>query len=216
MVADTETLQAERAGQRFSEWLEGAPIKRTAARELLQGLGIKPDTIRVPGISAAVAWLSPEQVAAMDAAAARVAAGESVAAVCSGSAADEGLAAPATSRDRSRPDADTMMRVMGALLQAQGAGVVPSPLTRARALREAAVEGLRLTAEELAEITGRPAAGIARLRSGSRLQGYRVWRVGGSAADPEPVYVLTETAGLRAPGDPRRAPGRDESRPDAD
>lgn len=216
MDADAQPVQAEQAGQRFSEWLKSVEIKRTAARELLQGLGIKPTKIRVPGISAAVVWLTPEQITVMNAAAARVAAGESVASVCAGGPAEDAAIAPVSGRERSRPDADSMMRLLGGLLQAHGGAVPSSPLSRARAMREAAQGGLRLTTAELAELTGRHIAGIERMRSGSRLQGYRLWRLPGTAADPETVWMLSEASGPRAVGDPLRSPGREEPRQDAD
>lgn len=188
MVADNQPLQAEPAGRRFSDWLEDAPIGRTAARELLVGLGIEPIKVRLPGISAAVAWLDPDAISAMDAAAARVASGESVSQVCGHATAE-----PVPIRDRSRLDADGMTRALSTALQPQQGAPPSSPLTRARALREAATEGLLLTSAELAELAGLSPEGIRRLRSGMRIKGYRAWRVRGSAADPETVWRLTET-----------------------
>jgi hypothetical protein len=217
MVADVEILQAETSGQRFSDWLEAAPIKRTAARELLQGLGIEPLKVRVPGVSAKVAWLTPEQIQAMDAAVARVQAGETVAEVCA--AADAPPAEPgmvaAPVRKPSRPDADTLAAMLGAVLQLQQQAP-PSPLARARMLREVVAEGLALSTSELAEVLGRSVESLARLRGGQRVAGYRVWRVEGGATDPETYWRLTDPSGSRVPGDPRRAPVRDQSQPDAD
>lgn len=77
-VANSST----RDGMRQSDWIQTAPIGRTAAYKLIAGLGIESAKTRLPGIATEVAWLSRDQIAVLDAAAARVAGGESVAAVC--------------------------------------------------------------------------------------------------------------------------------------
>lgn len=204
MTATDSAIHPEPAGQRFSDWLESAPIGRTAARELLTGLAIQPEKIRLPGISAAVAWLTPAQVVVMDRAAARVAAGESVSAVI----AEAGTAdpPPAPVRERSRPAADpsqlaTLAAALAGALQSgrdpsQPVAALPATLalTRARALQEAARDGLMLTSAELAQITGLPVEGIAALRGGSRVHGYRLVKIKGSAADPSPLWRLTPSS----------------------
>ena len=72
-------IEALPSGQRLSEWIEAAPIGKTAAYELLKALGITPTKARFPGSAAAVSMLTPQQVAIMDAAAEQVAAGRSIA-----------------------------------------------------------------------------------------------------------------------------------------
>jgi hypothetical protein len=209
MSATDPALSPEPSGQRFSAWLEQAPIGRTAARELLTGLGIEPARVRLPGISAAVAWLTPEQQATMDQAAARVAAGQSVAQVVADAGGPAGGAAapPPTVRDRSQPVADpgqlaALVAVVVGALEARrdpsqpiaalpaAAPPEPSPLARARALQEAAREALMLTSAELAQITGLPVERIDGLKGGSRLQGFRLRRIKGSTADPAPLWQL--------------------------
>ncbi len=204
MTATDPVQPADPAGLRFSAWLEQAPIGRTAARELLTGLGIQPERVRLRGLSAAVAWLTPPQVAAMDQAAARVAGGESVAQVVAGAAG--ATPSPAAGRDRSRSDADPgnlaamAAALVGALQAARDpsqpiapplpAAAVPSPLARARALQQAAREELLLTSGELAQLTGVPLEMIEALSSGRRLQGYRLRRIRGSSVDPAPLWQL--------------------------
>lgn len=209
MSATDPPLSPEPSGQRFSDWLQQAPIGRTAARELLAGLGIAPAKVRLPGVSAAVAWLTPEQQAAMDQAAARVAAGQSVAQVVAdaGGPAGGDTGPPATVRDQSQPIADpgqlaALVAVVVGALEArrdlsQPVGALPaagppepSPLARARALQAAAAEGLILTSAELAQITGLPVERIDGLKGGSRLQGFRLRRIKGSTADPAPLWQL--------------------------
>lgn len=192
----------------------------------MAGLGIEPAKVRLPGISAAVAWLDPDAIAEMDQAAARVASGESVAQVCA-DVTGQVMAERAPIRNPSRPDADPGQfaamvaaivaametrrdpsQPVAALPPAQPSEPAPEPpLARARALREAAAEGLMLTTDELAHLTGKPAEAIERLRSGSRLQGYRVWKLPGTSADPEPVWRLSEAEWAR--GVVERLQGRD-------
>ena len=62
-------------GIRLSQWIATAPISRATTYQLLRLLGITPEKSSVPGVRAEVAMLTTEQVAAMDAAAARMAAG---------------------------------------------------------------------------------------------------------------------------------------------
>ena len=209
MTATDSVLSPEPSGQRFSTWLESAPIGRTAARELMAGLGIEPGRVRLPGISAAVAWLTPEQQSTMDQAAARVAAGQSVAQVVAdgGGPAGGDTGPPATTRDRLQPVADAgqlaalAAAIVGALearrdpsqtvaaLPAAGPPE-PSPLARAAALQQAAREGLMLTSAELAQITGLPVGQLDGLKGGARLQGYRLRKIKGSTADPAPLWQL--------------------------
>ncbi len=207
MTATDSAIHLEPAGQRFSDWLESAPIGRTAARELLTGLAIQPEKIRLPGISAAVAWLTPAQVVAMDQAAARVAAGESVAAVIAEAGDDDPTPAPVRKRSRPAADPSQLATLAAALASALQSGrdpsqpvaalpAITSPLARARALQEVARDGLMLTSAELAQITGLPVEGIEALRGGSRLHGYRLVRIRGSAADPSPLWRLTPPSAM--------------------
>jgi hypothetical protein len=72
-------IEAMPSGQRLSEWIEAAPIGKTASYELLKALRITPAKTRFPGSAAAVSMLTAEQVAVMDRAAMQVAAGQSIA-----------------------------------------------------------------------------------------------------------------------------------------
>ncbi len=74
-----EAIEALPSGQRLSEWIEAAPIGKTASYELMKALGITPAKARFPGSAAAVSVLSAEQLVIMDRAAEKVAAGQSIA-----------------------------------------------------------------------------------------------------------------------------------------
>ena len=74
-----EAIEALPSGQRLSEWIEAAPIGKTATYELMKALGVTPAKARFPGSAAAVSMLTAEQVAVMDGAAEQVAAGRSIA-----------------------------------------------------------------------------------------------------------------------------------------
>jgi len=100
---------------------------------------------------------------------------------------------------------EQLTTAIAALLQAQQQQQAPpSPLARARALREAAEGGLVLSTTELATILGRSAEGLARLRHGQRIAGYRVARQPAGPTDVEAYWLLISPDGLRVPGDPRR------------
>ena len=79
MTETTAAVEAQPSGQRLSQWIEAAPIGKTAAYELLKALGITPAKARFPGSAAAVSVLTAEQAAVMDRAAEQVAAGRSIA-----------------------------------------------------------------------------------------------------------------------------------------
>jgi hypothetical protein len=79
MTDTSAAIEALPSGQRLSEWIEAAPIGKTASYELLKALGITPAKARFPGSAAAVSLLTPQQVAIMNAAAEQVAAGRSIA-----------------------------------------------------------------------------------------------------------------------------------------
>jgi hypothetical protein len=79
MTDTTAAVEAQPAGQRLSQWIDAAPIGKTAAYELLKALGITPAKARFPGSAAAVSMLTAEQAAIMDRAAEQVAAGRSIA-----------------------------------------------------------------------------------------------------------------------------------------
>lgn len=79
MTDTSAAVEALPSGQRLSQWIEQAPVGKTAAYELLRALGITPGKARFPGSAAAVSVLTAEQVAVMDRAAEQVAAGRSIA-----------------------------------------------------------------------------------------------------------------------------------------
>jgi len=200
---DDAPVQAESAGIRFSEWLSKAPIGRTTAKQLIKGLAITPDRISMPGLSAKVAWLRPEEQRILDQAAAQIKLNKSVSQVIA--EAKGGETAPLPAAPSRNPIAASQQDGLLRLLAAMGPSPAPSPLARARAMRDAAAEGLLLTAEELAGLTGRNRDAIDRMRSGSKLMGYRVWKVPGGSADPEPVFRLVAATQMRpiATADPQ-------------
>jgi hypothetical protein len=73
-----DALDATPAGIRLSQWIEQAPIGKTAAYDLMRALGITPGKARVAGSSAPVSILTAQQQAAMDQGAAAIAAGRSI------------------------------------------------------------------------------------------------------------------------------------------
>lgn len=101
---------------------------------------------------------------------------------------------------------DQLATVLATVLQAQQLAP-PSPLARARALREAAAEGLVLTTTELSQLTGLAAVALERIGSGKRVMGYRLHKLRRSPHDPEQVWRLSDPgqAGFRQLGDPTGA-----------
>jgi len=79
MTDTSAAVEAMPSGQRLSEWIEQAPIGKTATYELMKALRITPAKARFPGSAAAVSMLTAEQVVVMDRAAMQVAAGQSIA-----------------------------------------------------------------------------------------------------------------------------------------
>ena len=79
MTDASTAVEALPSGQRLSQWIEQAPIGKTAAYELLRALGITPCKARFPGSASAVSVLTAEQLVVMDRAAEQVAAGRSIA-----------------------------------------------------------------------------------------------------------------------------------------
>ena len=77
MTDTSAAVEAMPSGQRLSEWIEQAPIGKTATYELMKAVGITPAKARFPGAAAAVSMLTAEQVVVMDRAAMQVAAGQS-------------------------------------------------------------------------------------------------------------------------------------------
>lgn len=194
-----DVLSAVPDGQRLSDWIEQAPIGRTATYALLQALAIEPGKARLQGVARPVAMLTTEQITQLDAAVDRLQQGESISQLAGEPAASaiihehsrmltpaglevaleslasalQALAAPVAPAGL-----ETALESLAGALQALAPPVIPTPLARARALRDAAAEGLLLTTDELAQITGLPLAELEVRRSGDRLQGYRLKKVG--------------------------------------
>ena len=138
MTDTSAAVEALPSGQRLSEWIEAAPIGKTASYELLKALRITPTKARFPGSAAAVSTLTSEQVAIMDAAAEQVAAGRSIAELTAITA-------------RPRTAVNTTDEGQG------GAALLP----RLEAAERAIASGLPLTTVEVAWILGvKPGATI--------------------------------------------------------
>ena len=58
MTDASTAVEALPSGQRLSQWIEQAPIGKTAAYELLRALGITPCKARFPGSASAVSVLT--------------------------------------------------------------------------------------------------------------------------------------------------------------
>ena len=160
------TVEAVPDGLRLSDWHESKGIPRTNAYGLLKLLGIKPDSRKVPGARKPVAWLSTEQIAALDPLADRLRDGATL------SKLEAELSG--TVRDRSAGDAlatvpndaglsgmvphGSGLSGMEALAQLAAAlapaAAAPDPLTVPRRLAEAADLGAWLTTPELAAVVG--------------------------------------------------------------
>lgn len=173
----SDAIDAVPDGMRLSDWVEARPVVKATAYALMKALGIEPVKVRQAGISRPVSWLDTSMVIAMDAAVERLQGGATVAQIAN----DYGPL------QTTEPEPSLAQQ-----LQLKAMFPTPSPLTRARELHQAAAEGLMLTTEELALMTGVSMEAMARLRSGMRIKGYRVVKVPGSVVDPEPVWRLTD------------------------
>ena len=126
-----QTLPAEPSGIRLSQWIEGAPIGKTAAYELLKALGITPGKARIAGSSAPVSILTAEQQAAMDQGAAAIASGRSIAEISTALAAPPRSAAiirEPESAQQEPPGPDLLLARLEAIERAQRTG---APLSTA-------------------------------------------------------------------------------------
>jgi hypothetical protein len=161
MTDITAAVEAQPSGQRLSQWIEAAPIGKTAAYELLKALGITPAKTRFPGSAAAVSMLTAEQAAIMDRAAEQVAAGRSIAE----------LTAITT---RPRTAVNTTDEAQGGKVTAQDQAAL---LARLEAAERAIRSGLPLTTGEVTWIMGaRPgAATVTRGRIIATRHGRNVW-----------------------------------------
>jgi hypothetical protein len=165
-----EAIEALPSGQRLSEWIEAAPIGKTATYELMKALGVTPAKARFPGSAAAVSLLMAEQVAVMDGAAEQVAAGRSIAELTSITARPRTTAndhGEAVELDVSVPDRTDL-------------------LARIEAADGAIRSGVPLSTAEVSWILGAlaRAAGLPRLaRSSYRVELLQAPRRGASALD---------------------------------
>lgn len=161
MTDTSAAVEALPSGQRLSEWIEQAPIGKTAAYELLKALGITPGKARFPGSAAAVSVLTAEQVAIMDAAAEQVAAGRSIAELTAITA-------------RPRTTANATDEAQGGKVTAKDQATL---LARIQAADGAIRSGLPLTTEQVAWIMGaRPGAEtVTRGRIIATRHGRNVW-----------------------------------------
>ena len=161
MTDTSAAVEAMPSGQRLSEWIEAAPIGKTASYELLKALRITPTKARFPGSAAAVSMLTPEQVVIMDAAAEQVAAGRSIAELTAITA-------------RPRTAVNTTDEAQGGKVTAKDQATL---LARIQAADGAIRSGLPLTTEQVAWIMGaRPGAEtVTRGRIIATRHGRNVW-----------------------------------------
>lgn len=165
MELSSLAVEAVPDGQRLADWHEDRGIPRTNAYGLLKLLGIKPDSRKVPGARKPVAWLSAEQIAALDPLAERLRDGATL------SRLEAELSG--TVRDRSAGDALATvpndaglsgmvpngpglsgMEALAQLAAALSPASAPDPLAVPRRLAEAADLGVWLTTPELAAVVG--------------------------------------------------------------
>lgn len=206
MEAAPLAVEAVPDGLRLSDWWEARQIPRTNAYGLLKLLGIKPDSRKVPGARKPVAWLSAEQIAALDPLAYRLRDGATLSkleAELSGmvrnrSAGGALASVPSEAELSGMVPHGSGLSGMEALAQLAAAlapaSAAPDPLTVPRRLAEAADLGAWLTTPELAAVVGmapgtvrgwadghspRPGFVVERRRDGSRTW----WRVADQAAD---------------------------------
>lgn len=161
-----EPLDALPSGIRLSQWIAAAPISRATAYELLRALGIETEKVRVAGSRAPVAFLTAEQVAAMDGAAARIAAGTPLAEIAGSLARRPSADGPWMPEPDPEPSAD-------------GPQTPLSLPERLAAIESAQRTGAPLTTAEVQLLIGaRPgAAVVTRGRLTVRRQSRNVWAI---------------------------------------
>jgi hypothetical protein len=162
----------------LKDWIAASPVGRTTAYQLLDALGLNPGKAVFPGYPKAVPFLSPDQRAAMDAAALAVRNGRSVASIAAETAAASGEIAPAPRQTLAGAAAEVQGEqgearlAAGAQAFADAGGLAaviaaaiahalpqqpapePDPLLIAERLAAAATAGHWLTTAELAELLG--------------------------------------------------------------
>ena len=155
-------LEVIPAGLRLSDWIDGAPIGKTATYELLKALGITPAKVKLPGGSAAVSVLSEAEADRMDAAASAVASGLPISSLAGALA-----SSPRTTATAANVAADLEPEALGPELL----------LARLEAGERAVRSGLPLTTTEVSWILGaRPgAATVTRGRIVATRHGRNVW-----------------------------------------
>jgi hypothetical protein len=161
MPDTSAAIEALPSGLRLSEWIEAAPIGKTATYELMRALGITPAKARFPGSAAAVSMLTGEQVALMDRAAEQVAAGRSIAELSAITA-------------QPRTTANDHGEALAPDAHAIGADAL---LARLEAAERAIASGLPLTTAEVSWILGaRPGTSVVvRGRITATRHGRNVW-----------------------------------------
>jgi hypothetical protein len=139
-----DAIETAPSGIRLSAWVAQAPISRATAYQLIRLLGITPGKAAAPGSRVPVSYLSADDQARMDAAAARIAGGTPISALAT-------ALAPRSAPDESADDQETT-------------GQPPGPellLARLEAIERAVHTGAPLTTPEVEWMLGaRPGASV--------------------------------------------------------
>lgn len=214
LAVEAAPVAVELDSVRLSDWIDAHPqVSRSTAYELLKLLAIEPERRRVPGSRKPVSHLTADHVATLEPWALALERGEPLSKVRDRlkQSGIEPAARPGPTETvpNDQPEqsgivpVEQMAALLGAVLQAQQASP-PSPLARARALRQAAAEGLELTTTELSQLVGLSPAALERIDGKRRVMGYRLHRLRRGVHDPEQRWRIADPrqVGFRVMGDP--------------
>lgn len=161
MTTVPEAAASEPNGIPLKDWIEGAPVGRTAAYSLLKVMGLTPEKAIFPGYPKPIPFLAPDQQAAMDAAALMMKNGKTlsqVAAKMNGEP-DPEVIAPRPAGAVALAQSEALATLADSIAQAV-AQIAPQqppqadPLRVAERLHRAAELGAWLSTPELAELLG--------------------------------------------------------------
>jgi hypothetical protein len=126
-----DAIEATPDGIRLSQWVAGAPVSRATAYQLLKVLGIETEKVPIHGSRAPVAVLNNQQVAAMDAAAARIASGTPLSAIAAAMVPRQSADGPWAPAEPSADDPQTPLSLPERLEAIERAQRTGAPLTTA-------------------------------------------------------------------------------------